>query len=167
MSNKKTREEMIALFGEECWIEKLNLKPRSIIGEYTGKSIQKAKEEKRIVYHHIIMKKDGGKSTIANGALISEENHAWFHKQKQWRQDAMNEYFQQYKINCILANFDDEMAVHATKLQIDFDELDEENSFMLEYDPELDQLDTEIYKIAKTKKETQPKNKEWEDKEHE
>lgn len=156
--NRRTRDEMIKLFGNECWVEKLDLKPRSITGKYRGKAIKKVKKDKILTYHHIIMKKDGGKNTIANGALMSEENHTWFHQQKQWKQDKMNEYFQQYKINCILARFDDEMAVKATKLQIDYDELDEDNYFRLEYDPELADLDTKIYEIAKTTKEEQKKN---------
>ena len=159
-SNKKTREEMIELFGDKCWIDKLDLRARSLTGEYTGRSVRKAKEEQKLVYHHIIMKKDGGKSTISNGALMSEDNHEWFHRQKQWRQDIMNEYLQQYKINCILANFDDDMAIHVTKAQIDFAELDEENYFILEYDQELDELDKEIFKKAKEKRDTL---KEWEE----
>lgn len=164
-SNKKTREELKKLFGDECWVDKLDLKARTIFGEYKGKSVEQLKEDKKLVYHHIIMKKDGGKNTIANGALMSKENHEWFHKQKQWKQDKMNEYFQQYKINCILAHFDDEMAVHATKLQIDYDELDDENYFMLQYDPELDALDTKIYERAKELKEGLQKKNDREDRE--
>lgn len=151
--NKKVREEMVELFGDECWIDKLDLKPRSIIGDYVGRSIKCLKKDRVLVYHHIIMKKDGGKNTIANGALLSEENHTWLHQQKQWRQDTINQYLQMYKINFILANFNDELAVKATKLQIDYDELDEPNYFIIGYDEELDKLDTEIFKEAKKKKE--------------
>lgn len=151
-SNKKTRDELIKLFGDKCWVDKLDLKPRSIIGDYKGKSIKRLKKDKLLVYHHIIMKKDGGKTTISNGALMSEENHVWFHQQKQWKQDIMNNYFQQYKINCILANFDDELAVKLTKAQIDFCELDDEY-IDFGYDNEPYLLNEEVFKIAIADKE--------------
>ena len=43
------------------------------------------------------MKKDGGKATVENGALLSIENHAWFHKQSSQDQAIMNAMFQEYK----------------------------------------------------------------------
>ena len=52
---------------------------------------------KQLTYHHIKMKKDGGRATVENGALLSAENHAWFHKQSLQGQAIMNEMFQEYK----------------------------------------------------------------------
>ena len=43
------------------------------------------------------MKKDGGIATVENGALLSAENHAWFHKQNPQDQAIMNTMFQEYK----------------------------------------------------------------------
>ena len=53
---------------------------------------------KQLTYHHIKMRKDGGKATVENGALLSTENHAWFHKQTPEKQAEMNKAFQQYKM---------------------------------------------------------------------
>ena len=52
---------------------------------------------KQLTYHHIKMKKDGGKATRENGALLSVENHAWFHQQSEQNQTQMNEMFQELK----------------------------------------------------------------------
>ena len=52
---------------------------------------------KQLTYHHIKMKKDGGKATRENGALLSSENHAWFHQQSPQAQGYMNAIFQEYK----------------------------------------------------------------------
>ena len=43
------------------------------------------------------MKKDGGKATVENGALLSAENHNWFHRQSPQAQGYMNAIFQEYK----------------------------------------------------------------------
>ena len=94
-SNKKAKEELIRRYGAECFIEKLKLRKDSEPKRYIGKG-QKAKM-KQLTYHHIEMKKDGGKATIENGALLSAENHAWFHKQHPQCQTYMNNMFQEYK----------------------------------------------------------------------
>lgn len=94
-SNKRAKEELIRRYGAECFIEKLKLRKDSEPKRYTGKG-QKAKM-KQLTYHHIEMKKDGGKATIENGALLSAENHAWFHKQHPQYQTYMNNMFQEYK----------------------------------------------------------------------
>lgn len=55
---------------------------------------------KQLTYHHIKMKKDGGRATRENGALLSAENHAWFHQQSEQAQAQMNAIFQDYKKRC-------------------------------------------------------------------
>lgn len=164
-SNKKVREEMVDVFGNRCWVDKLKLRSaKTLKGTHKGRKLKNLKKDKVLTYHHIIMKKDGGKPTISNGALLSEENHTWFHKQKQWKQDKMNQYFQQYKINFIMANFDDELALEITKLQIDYDELNDDDDYVsIPYD-EIDDLNTEIYNRAKVKRNTMKKFKEWQEK---
>ena len=93
-SNKKVKEELIRLFGPECFIDKLNLRPAEST-QYKGKS--QYKRMKQLTYHHIVEKSKGGKATIENGALLSEENHQWFNKQSKEDQDKMNKAFQDYK----------------------------------------------------------------------
>ena len=93
-SNKKAKEDLIKHYGAECFIEKLHLRPPEP-KHYTGAK-QKAKM-KQLTYHHIRMKKDGGRATRENGALLSNENHIWFHKQTKLNQEQMNSAFQEYK----------------------------------------------------------------------
>lgn len=95
-TNKSARQELERLYGKECFIEKLHLREEKQ-KRYTGKG--QLKRMKQLTYHHIKMKKDGGKATVENGALLSTENHAWFHKQTSEKQAEMNKAFQQYKMS--------------------------------------------------------------------
>lgn len=113
-SNKRAKEELIRRYGAECFIEKLKLRKDSEPKRYTGKG-QKAKM-KQLTYHHIEMKKDGGKATIENGALLSAENHAWFHKQHPQYQTYMNNMFQEYK-----RQSDECQVVFVDNLHLDFE----------------------------------------------
>lgn len=94
-NNKKIKEELIRRYGAECFIEKLKLRKDNTPRRYKGKG--QMKRMKQLTYHHIKMKKDGGRATVENGALLSAENHAWFHKQSPRDQAIMNEMFQEYK----------------------------------------------------------------------
>lgn len=94
-SNKKIKEELIRRYGAECFVEKLKLRKDSKPRRYKGKG--QRQRMKQLTYHHIKMKKDGGRATVENGALLSAENHAWFHKQSPQDQAIMNEMFQEYK----------------------------------------------------------------------
>lgn len=94
--NKSARQELERLYGKECFIEKLHLREEKQ-KRYTGKG--QFKRMKQLTYHHIKMRKDGGKATVENGALLSTENHAWFHKQTPEKQVEMNKAFQQYKMS--------------------------------------------------------------------
>ena len=93
--NKRAKEKLIKLYGAECFIKKLKL--RKDVEPKRYKSKGQMKRMKQLTYHHIRMRKDGGKATVENGALLSAENHAWFHKQNPQVQTQMNEMFQEYK----------------------------------------------------------------------
>ena len=93
--NKRAKEKLIKLYGAECFIEKLKLRKYTEPKKYKGKG--QMKRMKQLTYHHIRMKKDGGRATVENGALLSAENHAWFHKQSPQAQAQMNKIFQEYK----------------------------------------------------------------------
>ena len=94
-SNKKAKEKLIRIYGAECFIEKLHLRKDTTPRRYTSKG--QKKRMKQLTYHHIRMKKDGGKATVENGALLSAENHSWFHQQSSKDQTQMNAMFQEYK----------------------------------------------------------------------
>lgn len=95
MSNKKAKEKLIRLYGAECFIEKLHLRKDTEPRKYTSKG--QYKRMKQLTYHHIREKRNNGKATIENGALLSAENHIWFNKQSEESQKQMNELFQKYK----------------------------------------------------------------------
>ena len=95
MSNKKARKKLIKLYGAECFIEKLHLRTDTEPRQYTSKG--QYKRMKQLTYHHIREKQYGGKATVENGAILSEENHIWFNEQRKESQKQMNELFQKYK----------------------------------------------------------------------
>lgn len=95
MSNKRVKERLIQIYGAECFIEKLHLRVDKEPRRYSSKG--QYKRMKQLTYHHIKEKRNGGKATVENGALLSEENHMWFNKQSKQEQKQMNELFQQYK----------------------------------------------------------------------
>lgn len=94
-SNKSIKDKMIEIYGPECFIEKLHLRKDSGPRKYTGKN--QMKRMKQLTYHHIKEKRNGGRATLENGALLSAENHAWFNKQSPQAQEFMNTAFQEYK----------------------------------------------------------------------
>lgn len=93
-SNKKAKEALIRRYGNVCFIERLHLRDTSHI-KYTG--CGQLKRMKQLTYHHILEKSKGGRATIENGALLSAENHEWFHKQPKQAQRQMDEMFQELK----------------------------------------------------------------------
>lgn len=121
--NRKAKTELIKYYGEECFIEKLHLRVDKEPRHYTSKG--QMKKMKELTYHHIKMKKDGGKATVENGALLSAENHAWFHQQSVQAQEYMNEIFQEYKKQVdecrvvFVDNLNIPFKINATDLSID------------------------------------------------
>lgn len=113
-TNKSARKELERLYGKECFIDKLHLREETQ-KRYKGKG--QFKRMKQLTYHHIKMKKDGGRTTIENGALLSAENHAWFHKQSPEKQSEMNRAFQEYKI--AFAELTTEGIKQAQRIEID------------------------------------------------
>lgn len=117
MSNKSAREKLIQMYGAECFIEKLGLRKFDEPIHYTSRGQEK--KMKQLSYHHIFLKKNGGKATVENGAILSVENHIWFHKQSEESQRKMNQAFQEYK-KCSVKITDD---IPVSKTEISFVEL--------------------------------------------
>ena len=95
MNNRQAKERLIQLYGAECFIDKLHLRQDNTPRHYTGKA--QMKRMKQLTYHHIQEKRNGGKATVENGALLSAENHEWFNKQTPEKQAELNRKFQEYK----------------------------------------------------------------------
>lgn len=141
-SNKRAKEELIRLYGEECFIDKLHLRKGKKDERYKGKG--QYKKMKQLTYHHIVKKEHGGRATVENGALLSAENHAWFNKQSLSEQARLNNIFQQYKI-AALEMRDGEIIQHDV-IELDFDFTD---YYSIPVKP-----DDRVYNRAKVKEET-------------
>ena len=139
-SNKSAKNKLIELYGEECFIEKLHLRPGGYKEKYKSKG--QYKRMKQLTYHHIVKKEHGGRATVENGALLSAENHAWFHKQSAAKQAELNRIFQECKLGIL--EMQDGRVVQAQVL--DFD--------MEEYDVIPLQPDDRVYNRAQIKRET-------------
>ena len=50
-NNKKAKQALLEIYGEECFIDKLKLRPKPTKGEYKGKG--QKKRMKQLTYHHI------------------------------------------------------------------------------------------------------------------
>ena len=119
-SNKSAKEKLIALYGEECFIDKLHLR-KDTERTYTGKA--QYKRMKQLTYHHILEKSKGGRATVENGALLSTENHEWFNKQSKAAQAEMNRLFQEYKkCNVVLVDSLEDLGIEVKTTIFDIPE---------------------------------------------
>jgi len=111
-NNRQAKEELIRRYGAECFIERLKLRDTKGI-TYKGKG--QYKKMKMLTYHHIKPKSKGGQATVDNGAILSSENHAWFHHQPKREQERMNKMFQQLK-----EDIDELRIIYVDDLDVDF-----------------------------------------------
>ena len=98
--NKRILLKLENIYGKECFITKLKLRPPESTKHYTSnKKISKKQQQiqKKLTFHHIIEKSKNGETSIKNGAILSRENHDWFNKQSPKVQNALNKIFQEYK----------------------------------------------------------------------
>ena len=65
--NKNAKKRLIELYGEECFIEKLHLRPPES-KRYTSKG--QIKRMKQLTYHHILERSKGGIATVENRSFI-------------------------------------------------------------------------------------------------
>jgi len=152
--NKSVKNALIRRYGAECFIEKLKLRDTSGL-RYRGRAHKH--RMKTLTYHHIKKRSKGGKATIENGALLSAENHAWFHKQPKESQEIMNNMFQQYKREIDGKLFD--------RIEVEFVDL-EEPQFSVKaifLDPKELKRRASLKERLLRRRELQKLKKEWED----
>lgn len=118
--NTKVKRKLIALYGAECFIDKLHLRPlEDKPRRYTSKG--QLKLMKSLTYHHIKERSKGGPTTVENGAILSVENHEWFNKQPPEVQAELNKRFKEYK-ECKVVYSDDvqvDFEIYLTTFEID------------------------------------------------
>lgn len=118
--NTKVKRKLIALYGAECFIDKLHLRPpEDKPRRYTSKG--ELKRMKTLTYHHMKERSKGGPTTIENGAILSVENHEWFNKQPPEVQAELNKRFKEYKEYKVVYSDDVKVdfEIHATIFEID------------------------------------------------
>lgn len=133
--NKRARQELERLYGKESFVKKLKLRERYGEGHtYMAKNqVKKAVwyRGQQLTYHHILEKSKGGKATVENGALLSADDHQWFHRQPKERQAEMNQAFQDYKrgVNVTTFRVDKVLQIQQAQ-QLTFDELGVEYDYI-------------------------------------
>lgn len=161
-SNKRVKEELIRRYGNKCFIERLHLRDTKGL-KYKG--CGQYKRMKQLTYHHIRMKKNGGRATIENGALLSAENHQWFHKQSIVKQNTMNYMFQELKRKIdsgeIPVEVVDEIECPLQIMGLEITPL--ENGKIHFELPKLDKKEIEARERRKEEKKWQRKRKDYED----
>ena len=111
MSYRKVKQKLIKLYGEECFIDKLKLRPLEDKPKYYT-SKRQMKKMKKLTYHHIKEKSKGGQTNVENGALLSVENHEWFNSQPEEVQKELNEQFQKYKSQACNVKYVDDLDLN-------------------------------------------------------
>ena len=99
-SNKSVRKELERIYGKKCFIHDVPEIKRKIEGYKTLKGRYKGKKiEHKLTYHHLKSKKNGGKSTIENGALLCRDCHNKLEKLKPIEREIINNMIRQYKLS--------------------------------------------------------------------
>ncbi len=93
-SNKRAKQKLIERYGGIDFLDQLKVK---VPTSRTYKSKGQLKRMKQLTYHHIKEKQNGGKATIENGALLTEEHHIWLHQQPPEVKTKLNNAFQELK----------------------------------------------------------------------
>lgn len=111
-SNKRAKEALIQIYGEECMFEKARVAERieqmggirtyrSYVAEkkFKGKPIKK-----QLTYHHLRHKSEGGPATVENGAVVEAVAHAYLHSLPRHQEEIANNMLRAYKINALEFN---------------------------------------------------------------
>lgn len=111
-SNKKRREELEKIYGEGSMFEKAKTEEyistlprikgyRRFIKEkhFTTKEIRKL--TKRMNYHHLEHRADGGATSIENGAVVNELEHRYIHSLPRNQEEIINNHIRKWKIDFI------------------------------------------------------------------
>ena len=154
-SNKSAKNALIRRYGNICFIERLHLRNTKGL-KYTG--CGQYKRMKQLTYHHILEKSKGGRATIENGALLSAENHEWFHKQPKEAQRKMNNMFQELKRQI---DYDECKIEYVDSIECPFETRFIEMSIDKEGNLDIKKLQQK--EKRKEKRELQKIKKEWED----
>lgn len=110
MENKTIRKQLEKDYGKGCMFTKAHCEEQ-IEKLRTIKTFKKYLQEKRyrtnqikrlrkqMTLHHLIHRSEGGKTTLENGAVVSELAHAYMHSLPRQHEEIINNMLREYKLN--------------------------------------------------------------------
>ena len=110
MENKTVRKQLEKDYGKGCMFTKAHCEEQ-IEKIRTIKTFKKYLQEKRyrtnqikrlgkqMTLHHLIHRSEGGKTTLENGAVVSELAHTYMHSLPRQHEEIINNMIRQYKID--------------------------------------------------------------------
>lgn len=96
-SNKGARQALIQKFGKICMIEEAGIRKIPLSQRRKLKGYKKSDDQ--ITYHHLRAKRNGGKATEENGALVKGYNHQWLERLPEEEREAINNRLREFKLN--------------------------------------------------------------------
>lgn len=110
MENKTARKRLQRKYGKGCMFENAHCeqqieKLRTIktfkkyLEEKKYKSNEIRKKQKKLSYHHLKHRSEGGRTTLDNGAVVSELVHSYMHSLPREHEEIINNMIREYKLN--------------------------------------------------------------------
>lgn len=111
-SNKNKRRELEEIYGKGSMFQKSHVEDyvstlptikgyKKFLKEkhFTSKEIKRLQE--RMNYHHLQHKAEGGKTTLENGAVVTEGEHRYIHSLPRAQEEVINNHIRQWKLDYI------------------------------------------------------------------
>lgn len=96
-SNKGARQALIQKFGKICMIEEAGIRKIPLSERRKIKGYKKSDDQ--ITYHHLRAKRNGGRATEENGALVKGYNHQWLERLPEEEREVVNSKLREFKLN--------------------------------------------------------------------
>jgi len=127
-SNKKKREELERIYGKGCMFERSKAEEyistlpkikgyKQFIKEQHFTSKEIAILKKRMNYHHLQHKSEGGPTSNENGAEVSELAHRYMHSLPRNQEEIVNNHIRQWKLDFVTLST--ETVIDSGKIDID------------------------------------------------
>ena len=110
--NKIIKEKLMKQYGKGCMFEKAKIAERieAMGGIDTFKTFVSKKRykgqkiSKQLTLHHLKHRSEGGKTSVENGAVVSEIAHQYLHSLSRDEEEIANNMLREWKINIIAMN---------------------------------------------------------------
>lgn len=95
--NQRAKKRLIQKFGKICMVEEAGIRkiPRAVRIKIKGYKIS----DDMITFHHLIPRREGGKATPENGALVKDYNHRWLESLSEEEREDVNNQLRDFKLN--------------------------------------------------------------------